>query len=110
MRRASLAAAVAILTLAGCGGSSGAPTTTHDQIHLTPLEQHGKEVFVSTCGGCHTLADAGTSGTAGPALTTPLRAAFVLATIVHGKGAMQGNIVTGRDAAAVAAYVAAATK
>jgi len=47
------------LALAGCGtggyvsgGSQGA----------------GKQLFVKACGGCHTLADAGTSGTVGPNL------------------------------------------
>ncbi len=32
----------------------------------------GRETFVSSCGSCHTLADAGTSGSAGPDLTTAL--------------------------------------
>lgn len=52
-------AAAASLVLAGCGtggyvsgGSQGA----------------GKKLFVDRCGGCHTLADAGTSGTVGPDL------------------------------------------
>ena len=47
------------LALAGCGtggyvssGSQGA----------------GKKLFVQSCGGCHTLADAGTNGTVGPNL------------------------------------------
>ncbi|MDO8187525.1 cytochrome c oxidase subunit II [Conexibacter sp. JD483] len=33
----------------------------------------GRETFVSNCGSCHTLADAGTNGSAGPDLTTALR-------------------------------------
>jgi cytochrome c oxidase subunit 2 len=33
----------------------------------------GRETFVQSCGSCHTLADAGTSGAAGPDLTTSLR-------------------------------------
>jgi len=33
----------------------------------------GREVFTTNCGSCHTLADAGTSGTVGPDLTTALR-------------------------------------
>lgn len=32
----------------------------------------GREAFVSSCGSCHTLADAGTSGTVGPDLTRAL--------------------------------------
>ena len=52
-------AALLALALGGCGtrgytseGSQGA----------------GKELFVKACGGCHTLADAGTAGTIGPNL------------------------------------------
>lgn len=101
---------VSALALAGCGGSSGTTTTTNEQIHLTPLEQRGRAVFISTCGACHTLADAGTSGTAGPAFTEPWSAARVRLVLARGQGAMQPNLVTGRDAAAVAAYVAAATR
>jgi cytochrome c oxidase subunit 2 len=33
----------------------------------------GRETFVANCGSCHTLADAGTTGAAGPDLTTALR-------------------------------------
>jgi cytochrome c5 len=108
VRSVSLAAAVAILALAGCGGS-GDSTTPHHQIHLTPFEKHGKAVFISTCGACHKLGDAGSSGTAGPALTGSWSAPRVRLAIAKGKGAMQPNLVTGRNAAAVAAYVAAAT-
>jgi mono/diheme cytochrome c family protein len=59
-------------TGSGGGGSSGAPdqggsqaggsTATAQQIAA------GKKVFTSNCGGCHTLADAGTSGSVGPNL------------------------------------------
>jgi cbb3-type cytochrome c oxidase subunit III len=47
------------LALAGCGTggyvSSGSQGT-------------GKKLFIQACGGCHTLADAGTNGTVGPNL------------------------------------------
>jgi hypothetical protein len=109
VRRFSLAAAVGILALAGCGGS-GVSTTPHHPIHLTPFEKHGKTIFISTCGACHTLADTGSTGTAGPELTGSWSARRVRRAIAKGKGAMQPNLVTGRSAAAVAAYVAAATK
>ena len=107
MRAASLAATVAILALTGCGGGSPAP---RHHIHLTPFERHGKALFISTCGMCHTLADAGTDGTVGPALDSPWQASRVEETIADGPGDMPAGRVTGADAAAVAAYVAAATK
>lgn len=39
----------------------------------------GRETFTTNCGSCHTLADAGTSGTVGPDLTTALRGQDVAA-------------------------------
>jgi mono/diheme cytochrome c family protein len=105
VRAASLAATAAILALTGCGSSS-AP---RHQIHLTPLERRGKTVFITTCGICHQLADAGTDGVVGPALDRPWLASRVRQTIAEGPGVMPAGLVTGREAAAVAAYVAAAT-
>ena len=111
MRAVSLAAAVTILALTGCGGSKSPhhPTTTQHQIHLTAFEKRGKAIFISTCGVCHTLADAGTTGTAGPALMPSWAASRVRLAIELGPGAMPANLVTGRKAAAVARYVEAAT-
>ena len=81
---------------------------------------HGKQLFVSKCGSCHKLADAGTSGTIGPdldgALAGPRAQHFRESTIrqvvydqiYHAApgGAMPAKIVTGADANDVAAYVA----
>jgi mono/diheme cytochrome c family protein len=49
----------------------------------------GKSIFASTCGGCHTLADAGTSGTVGPNLDQahPPKA-LVIDRVTNGKGVM----------------------
>ena len=52
----------------------------------------GKTIFTSTppgCGGCHTLADAGTTGTVGPNLdqAKPSKA-LVIDRVTHGKGVM----------------------
>jgi mono/diheme cytochrome c family protein len=49
----------------------------------------GKSIFAATCGGCHTLADAGTTGTVGPNLdeAKPPKA-LVVDRVTNGKGAM----------------------
>jgi cbb3-type cytochrome c oxidase subunit III len=47
------------LALAGCG--TGGYVSSGSQ-------GSGKKLFVQACGGCHTLADAGTNGTVGPNL------------------------------------------
>ena len=108
MRAASTAATVALaLALAGCGGGSSGPRR---HVHLTPFERRGKALFISTCGACHTLADAGTGGAAGPALDSPWRASRVKETIADGPGGMPAGLLSGTEADEVAAYVAAATK
>ncbi len=53
------AAALLSLVLGGCG--TGGYTSEGSQ-------GAGKQLFVPACGGCHTLADAGTAGTIGPNL------------------------------------------
>jgi len=72
----------------------------------------GKDLFVSRCGSCHTLAAAGTSGAVGPNLDD-LKAdqARVLAAIQKGgtgSGTMPKDLVVGKDADDVAGYVAKA--
>ena len=52
-------AALLALALTGCG--TGGYTSGGSQ-------GAGKQLFVKACGGCHTLADAGTAGTIGPNL------------------------------------------
>jgi sulfite dehydrogenase len=67
----------------------------------------GKTAFSATCGGCHKLKDAGTNGQVGPDLDSlaPLSAERVAQQIDHGGGAMPPKLLTGKDAANVAAYV-----
>jgi Ca2+-binding RTX toxin-like protein len=69
----------------------------------------GKTVFASAgCGGCHTLADAGTGGTIGPNLDSSKPSkALVLARVTNGKGAMPAfkGRISNADINAVAAYV-----
>ena len=64
MRPVLLVAAVCVgalgLVLAGCGGTGGYTSEGS--------QGAGKELFVDRCGGCHTLADAGTNGRIGPDL------------------------------------------
>ncbi len=98
----------------GCGASSGvAPASDVDLAN-------GKTVFTAKCGSCHTLADAGTSGTIGPNLDdafvgdrlsgfeTSSTEALVRQQIEDPDpfGVMPKDIVTGSDAADVSAYVA----
>jgi cytochrome c6 len=79
MRRLALLSALA-LVLAGCGGGETAspepetmagenPATTQTQPAADGDAENGKQIFASAgCGSCHTLEDAGTSGTIGPNL------------------------------------------
>jgi cbb3-type cytochrome c oxidase subunit III len=73
----------------------------------------GKDIFIANCGSCHTLKDAGTSGTVGPNLdqvkpTEPV----VDRQVTNGGGAMPAfkGTLTVAQITAVAKYVAQATK
>jgi mono/diheme cytochrome c family protein len=54
---ACVAAAIAVLSGCGTGGFSDEGN-----------QSTGRELFISRCGGCHVLAEAGTAGTIGPNL------------------------------------------
>ena len=110
MRRsgALLVLATALLA-AGCGTGGIAKGGDATQ---------GKQLFVEKCGGCHTLADAGTHGTQGPNLDDAFAPSLdqgmervtveqvVRDQIELAVPPMPKNLVTGSDADAVAAYVA----
>jgi sulfite dehydrogenase len=77
---------------------------------LTPAEEHGRELFVGTCGACHTLDAAGTQGAIGPNLDE-LQAdrERVLRAIEQGgtgSGSMPPDLYKGKDAQDVAEFVA----
>jgi cytochrome c6 len=87
------------------------PTETEPPAEGDPVA--GKQVFLgsSACGTCHTLADAGTSGTVGPNLdeTQP---SFELAVdrVTNGQGGMPAfsGQLSEQEIADVAAYIAQA--
>jgi cbb3-type cytochrome c oxidase subunit III len=97
--------------LAGCG--TGGKASPHAD------QQAGAKIFTQKCGGCHTLAAAGTSGTIGPNLDDAFAGSreqgfkqstfqnVVLDQIRQASAPMPKNLVTGQDAQDVAAYVAA---
>ena len=70
---------------------------------------NGKQIFTLKCGGCHTLMDAGTTGTQGPNLDA-LHPTFAVAKrqIINGGGIMPAfkGVLTDAQIDAVAKYVA----
>ena len=110
---------VGALGLAACGDTVGyTDPSSGDKIH-------GKELFKQGCGSCHTLADAGTTGTIGPNLDYAFlqsrkdglgedailqvvrgQMAYAVTTPSTGAPGMPRNIFTGQDADDVATYVA----
>jgi mono/diheme cytochrome c family protein len=74
---AVLALAVLLPALAACGGSSGGtseapaattPASTPSSAGGEVSAAAGKDVFESNCATCHTLSDAGATGSVGPNL------------------------------------------
>jgi cbb3-type cytochrome c oxidase subunit III len=70
---------------------------------------NGKQIFITKCGGCHTLKDAGTTGTQGPNLDL-LKPSFPVAKnqVIKGGGIMPAfkGVLTDAQIDAVARYVA----
>jgi mono/diheme cytochrome c family protein len=126
------AAAGCILLAASCGGDSGSDTVTQQtrasgtpespeaEQPLSQAQIRGRDLFVQHCGSCHTLDAAGTVGQIGPNLDDiAINEKDVLFAIRTGggrhtrgqetgpSGNMPRNLVTGKDAQEVAAFVAA---
>ncbi len=73
----------------------------------------GQALFVESCGGCHTLTAAGTSGLTGPNLDgAALDANAVTAIVTEGSGAMPSfsTSLDQAEIAAVAEFVASASQ
>ena len=100
---AGLAAFVALAVVVDRSEDSAAPAATPADV------AHGKQLFLSAgCAGCHTLADAGATGTVGPNLDAAHPSDSLVAERVRdGKGVMPSFAGELDDAeiAAVAAYV-----
>jgi cbb3-type cytochrome c oxidase subunit III len=108
---AAVAALLALGVAVGCTPGTGG-------IETTGSAANGKQLFLEKCASCHGLADAGSQSTVGPnlddAFAGPRREGFEETTIraivadqiKYAVEPMPQNLVTGNDAADVAAYVA----
>jgi len=130
MRRSHVVAALLVLAIgllaAGCLSGTDQAATPDKVVGEVPVAEGdagaadlpalkltgdaaaGKTVFTSSCGGCHTLADAGTTGTVGPNLDDKTHEVEPIVTnVTNGKGAMPpfGESLTAQQIADVAAYV-----
>jgi plastocyanin len=103
-----IAGAALLVALAGCQAKQGQPDLVN-----------GKKLFVQKCGSCHILSRANSKGTTGPNLDQAFNRALkdgfkrdTVESVVEKQilypnlnGVMPAKLVTGRDAADVAAYV-----
>jgi mono/diheme cytochrome c family protein len=109
---------VPAIVLAGSGGERASSAV--GGLQLNAEQQHGRELFGESCALCHTLKASNAVGRIGPNLDVRLgseipteagRRALVLNAIAEGRarglGQMPAQLYQGRDAEAVADYVAA---
>jgi mono/diheme cytochrome c family protein len=104
----TLAVSLTVLVAGGCAVK-----------HPVANVVHGKQLFLSKCGSCHTLSHASTTGTIGPNLDDAFaqdRRDGIKTTSIEGlvaywirypnsQGAMPADLYAGQDAQDVAAYV-----
>jgi len=111
------------LGVAACGGDDEASdtTTTAETTTETTTDETttgestavGREVFVANCGTCHTLSDAGTSGSIGPELDGGgYSVDQVEQQVRNGGGGMPAfeDTLSDEEIQEVAAYVAASSE
>ena len=110
MTLATAAAVAATLPLAACGSE-------RVSVAQSDPDYKGAELFAQRCSGCHTLSPAGTMGSdarnvraEGPNLDQRVEGKSDVLWAIRNGGftgsIMPQNVVTGRDADAVAAFVA----
>jgi mono/diheme cytochrome c family protein len=100
----------AVVVVVAPEDSAGKAPDGRGPITLTSQEQRGRQLFADHCANCHTLQAANAVGETGPSLDMLRPAApATLPAIRNGAGPMPANLVTGRDADAVAQFVAAVT-
>ncbi|HEY4279205.1 MAG TPA: cytochrome c [Conexibacter sp.] len=108
-----IAFGVAIPLLLGFGNGDSVNARVNDtSVHLTAQEVNGRALFGENCASCHTLAAARSAGPVGPNLDQlKPPASLVYSTVTNGiqgpGGTMPAGLLTGNDARAVAAFVAA---
>jgi cytochrome c551 len=96
---------------AAAGDETADDETAGDEAATTPvkLDPAARALFAETCGSCHALSDAETSGAVGPDLDeTDFDAEAVAEQIKNGGGAMPPGLLDGDEATSVAEYVAGA--
>jgi mono/diheme cytochrome c family protein len=95
-------------------GTSPGPTPTSPTSPNGPTPSNGRTLFLASgCGDCHTLAAAGTSGTAGPSLDqTRPSYELVVQRVTSGGGDMPpfGGSLTMAQIRAIARYVTDSTR
>jgi mono/diheme cytochrome c family protein len=86
--------------------TSSTSTTSTSSTSTPAYPASAKATFVTTCGGCHTLANAGTKGTVGPNLDQlKPDLATVEHQIMNGGGPMPAGLLKGQSLTDVAEYV-----
>lgn len=96
------------------GQEAGAGAAQEQPAQPAPktAEAPGAGLFAETCGGCHTLAAAGTSGAVGPNLDqlapSEEQVSLAIANGGAGSGQMPTGLLSGNEARQVAAFVASA--